>query len=678
MKKYILNTLVISGLITGLASCNDNSWNNHLDGFEENKTIQDIQTLEYTLNDTDYANLAANSTNKAIASEAGVSKELTAVGTQHYFTDKITAREYVPAFLSDPDFAYFTLSDGSAIKLTYNVATNLPDEITNIANASQFEMSEGLYKYVWDSEEDYVNSFSPSKPASKYIPNILSSEYPDAVKGEYVIVNYNTSDIDPIFDNSSTTPDQPSFEMSSIIGSVEEGSIYDINGVVTAKCTSGIILTDLTGSIFAYFGNSFDYSSFNIGDQVIINGEIGSYNNGLQIVGSSATYEIVGNQKYEYPEPIIYDGKALDEQLSRTKPELAIYAQITATVSINGNYTNFIVDGAETAQGSPYYVPDEIKSQLVADQKLTITGYYISISGGRYCNFIITELSSASSAPMKVVSIPSVNENAIYMFDGSKWALAQNTSILNPADYTAMGQTYGNLSGNGPAQYLPTYLKQKFPYAQAEDVEFVVYKYYGGGTTTNKCDQYVFNGSEWLLNNGVTTETTQFVRRNGTWIYDPNVTINLPIGKNIEISTLYYQTCVDWVYENIDKPLGSTSIKSGKYYITSYGNNEYYSGTSAYQGNVDLRAAAARQQYPDAYADMTDEEVVATMKSRFCNEVMPGALSILHPDATPVEGLDVIYTINFGVYTGTTSEYTIRFKVVEQGKFEYLDCTWDN
>ena len=43
-----------------------------------------------------------------------------------------------------------------------------------------------------DSEEDYVNSFSPSKPASKYIPNILSSEYPDAVKGEYVIVNYNT------------------------------------------------------------------------------------------------------------------------------------------------------------------------------------------------------------------------------------------------------------------------------------------------------------------------------------------------------------------------------------------------------------------------------------------------------------------------------------------------------
>ena len=59
-------------------------------------------------------------------------------------------------------------------------------------------------------------------------------------------------------------------------------------------------------------------------------------------------------------------------------------------------------------------------------------------------------------------------------------------------------------------------------------------------------------------------------------MYDPNVTITLPVGKGIEISTLYYQACTDWVFENIDKPLGSTGIKSGMFYVTSYGNNEYY------------------------------------------------------------------------------------------------------
>ena len=109
---------------------------------------------------------------------------------------------------------------------------------------------------------------------------------------------------------------------------------------------------------------------------------------------------------------------------------------------------------------------------------MTITGYYISISSNKYCNFIITELSSAASAPKRVASIPSVNENAVYYFDGNKWSVAANTSILNPSDYTAMGQTYGNLSGTTPAEFLPIYLKQKFPYAKAEDKEFVVYKNY--------------------------------------------------------------------------------------------------------------------------------------------------------------------------------------------------------
>ena len=55
---------------------------------------------------------------------------------------------------------------------------------------------------------------------------------------------------------------------------------------------------------------------------------------------------------------------------------------------------------------------------------------------------------------------------------------------------------------------------------------------------------------------------------------------------------------------------------------------------------------------------------------------MPGALGMLHPDAAPLDGIDVIYTINFGVYTGSTATYTARFQVVAPGKFQFLDCNW--
>ena len=110
--------------------------------------------------------------------------------------------------------------------------------------------------------------------------------------------------------------------------------------------------------------------------------------------------------------------------------------------------------------------------------------------------------------------------------------------------------------------------------------------------------------------------------------------------------------------------------------MTSYGNNEYYSGTSAYQGNVDLRASAARLQYADGYADMTDDEVVETEKRRFAYEVMPGALAKLHPDAVPVPGIDVLYTIDFSAYTGSITAYTIVYKVTAPATFEFVSCDW--
>ena len=74
---------------------------------------------------------------------------------------------------------------------------------------------------------------------------------------------------------------------------------------------------------------------------------------------------------------------------------------------------------------------------------------------------------------------------------------------------------------------------------------------------------------------------------------------------------------------------------------------------------------------------MTDEEVVALMKERFAKEVMPGALAKIHPDAVPVEGMEVLYTITFGTYDGANATHTIVYKVVDKAKFEFVNCTWD-
>lgn len=677
MKTKLLYSALIASCLVALSSCDPNDWNDKLDGFDGDKGITNKQMIAYTFTDADYTNLAANSANIKQAGDT-LSKELKAVGTQHYFTDKITARDYIPNFLSDSDFAYFTLSDGSSINITYRVAGNVPEEVTNFGAASEYTVTETDYQDAWGSEKDYIEAFSPIVSAQKHIPSILSVEYSDAKKGDMVIVNYKQTETEPSFGGSGNDP-APGYEMTSALGSVAVGSNVTVKGLVTAICGRGFILTDNSGSILVYYASGFDATAYKVGDQVDVTGEVSAYNKGFQITGTTATVTVTGNQAYSYPSAKVLDGKACDALLGITDNQLAVFAQFTGKVTISGNFYNFTIDGAETAIGSLYQATDEQKALFENDKTYTVTGYFTSISGGKYVNFVPTAAVEAKATKSRralraATAVTSKSVSAVYAFDGNNWKANTSINLLQAADYTAMGMKYFNLEK--PDEYLPTYLTVNFPYAKAGDTKLVAYKYYASSKTSLVCDQYTFNGSLWQKTNGVTEESAQFVRTNGKWMYDPNVEITLPGGKGVEISTKYYQACVDWVYEHIDKPLGSTGLKDGNFYISKYGNNEYYCGTSAYQGNVDLRPAKAKEQYPAGYEGMTDEQIETLMMDRFCKEVLPGALATLHADAAPVAGLEVVYTINFAVYNNATTNHTVRYKVTAPGTFEFIDCTW--
>lgn len=674
INRYMSRAAILAALPALLAACDDNSWNDHeLEGFEE-PAITDTQAIDYTLTANDYKTLADNSTNKALAGTA-LKSALAAVGTQGYFTEEISPRDYVPALLSDPKFPYFALSDGSAINLTYRIADAIPTGMTEATQAGRYTVSDEDYQTVWGSDNDYTPSFAPSHTAAASLPSILAAAYPDAESGDLVIVNYQTSQTDPVF-TAAPEPDEPEFTLSSVLtGSPAKGDDITINGYVVATSTQGPVVADAAGSVFVYAPSN--NADLKIGDQVVINSTVDTYNNGYQIA-KGADAAVSGSREVTYPEAKALTAAEIDALAKTTTPIWPVYAKFTGKVSVSGNYINVILDGT-SVQVSPYGASDATKALLTDGETTTLEGYVVAVaSKGKYLNTIITKVGStavkaatpaAMAADSRAVTVASENMNAVYAFNGSKWSEDSRYTILSHADYQLMGQRYDNLSDEAPATMLPIYLSRTFPYAAEGDTKLVVYFYYASSTTSVRCDAYKYDGSQWTADNGVTTQSAQFVRNGGKWIYDPNVTITLPAGKGQPLSTTYFQACVDWVKTNIDQPTGAT-------YVTSYGNNEYYSGTSAYQGNVDIRASAARTQYAAGYADMTDEQVVAAMKKRFETEVMPGALSALHPDADVMEGLEVFYTINFAAYTGTTTQYTIKFKVVGKGKFEFVECDW--
>lgn len=649
MKQYISKTLfVAAAAVLALTACDDNSWNkDYLDGFEDAMPDinKDVQTVEYTLTDDDYATLAGLSANKTLAGDE-LKDELANVGKLKRFTDAISAEKYMPAFLASSDFAYFALNDGSAVKVTFNQADALPEELEKLNAAGSYTLSADDYKTVWGSEEDYAEALSPAHAPKQAIPALLKALKPEAVLGDYMVVNYNYSATDPVFN----TPDVPARDPQTI----EFDASADRND------------EELKAFWQAIVDWVFETQDVPLGATDIKSGMgyVTSYGNNEYWSGASA-YQVNADLR---------GSKAIAQYA-------AGYEGMTEEQVSELMFTRFKEQSLPYALGKKY--TDLVDGDVFKVTYKTYTGVTASyIATYEVKDGVITFVSNVSAdaaaapakAPARVAEVASVKSIDVFYFDGSKWSVPDNVIAISDAQCIEITGRYNTLTAAQADANLPIFLKVNYPYATADTQKYVVYNEYKTGYVAR---QYIYDGSEWAENDGIEQTTLQFVRKDGQWLADPSVVITLPIGKNQELSMQYYQACCDWVYENIDVPLGSTSITSGFGYVTSFGNNEYYTGASAYQGNVDLRADKAVAQYPDGYAGMSDAEVVALMKKRFEEEVMPAVLAKFHPDLAPMDGVQVTLTLVFGTYDGSNKTETARWEVVAPGQFKFLDCTWN-
>ena len=172
------------------------------------------------------------------------------------------------------------------------------------------------------------------------------------------------------------------------IANVELDGTYTVKGVVTALSARGFILTDESGSIFYY--NASYKANYVVGQELTVTGKISQYNKGLQIDGASATIvegEVVG---YEYPTPATADAAAIDAFIANTANRFATYVELTGDLEISGNYYNVTVAGTKN-MGSIYYPTNDIKAALATGTNITIKGYAIAVSGGKYYNMVVSE-----------------------------------------------------------------------------------------------------------------------------------------------------------------------------------------------------------------------------------------------------------------------------------------------
>lgn len=692
MKNIIIRLCsVVAVALMGLGCQTDYFNETYLPDYDNNGDITNVRELDITLSEDDYAAIAKNSTNKAIAEAAGEEAvaALSAIGKSHFFASQDDAATYIPAWLAA---GYPTLDNGSLALITYTSALDIPADVVAMNAATEYTLTEDDYKTIWGSEEDYATALTP-KTVNKLKTVLPVAD--DAREGEYVVVTYNYSSEEPQKEEPETPvdpgqPEAPAY--TSVLGTAVLNDVVEVKGYVSAVSTQGPIITDNTGSILLY-----KYTDLAIGDEVTVNGTILAYNCGYQFDYSKGgvTVEKTGTTTVTYPEPLNITGEYADELLTtRIENEMCYFAKMTGVLSISTNsdgtktYYNFNINGAETAVGSLYNPSEEIKAQLVDGMEYTLYGYFTSISktGGapKYVNIIVTSVEPTTrSASTLALKVKSEKQYAFFKFNGTAYE-ATDIVAVQPADYTSMGQGYGSFTNPAQDSYLPKFLAEKYPYAQADDKLYVGYRCYAGGVTSWKVDEYIFNG-EWTKTAYFETRQDQFRKTEGEWLIDRTLELDFTSTSSAETKA-FYQYCVNWVYDFKDVPMGapardnageilSTEIvlingekPAGNYWVSNYGNNEFYTGASAYYGNMDWRPSAVKGGFAAAgMGELSDDEILAKLKEHTA-EVYAEVLGYMYPEVTTDDYKKVIIKV---YCYGPNKNYSFTFDVVEQGKFQY-------
>lgn len=646
MKKLLY---ISSFALLALTACD---YNAQFDGLEDSATPSDVKTLEYTMTDADYAAVASNRVNQGLAGDDNKAA-LAAVKSQKAFSLAIPAPQYAPAFLAAK---WPTADEASAVKLTYNTYGALSKEVIDASAAGIYAVSAANYDTVW-GEGAGVKFFTPAKPASKYVPKFLSETYDDATSGSTMLVNYNVAQEEP----------------SGVVVAINEnfnrfaGTEYDV------KIDGWYNVT--TVGTYLWSGRIYNENGY-------IQAGAFKHTGALESYMIAKPFMVVEGMKFSFSHAYRYFTAAggrikvlisEDLQVSADSATMVANVQKATWSDVTSNFTL-----AEPADGAsnPLAEAGSMTLDAYKGKKIAVAFKYEGDGNGKtttaQIDDVIIKTEGDENAEQEMPETKLMAE--LYSFDGSLWAPYTGVLVMQKEDFTSMGLSFDSFSASASADhFLPTWLAANYPYAREGFVRTIAYKFYAKDNTTVRADRYTFTNGEWVKDNALETRTDQFVKTNGVWVYNPSVVLNLYPVKNEPVAKQHYQAVVDWVWENVDKVNGIT--EKGKGYVSSYGNNEYYTGSSAYYNNVDMRPAKAREQYPTEYEAMSDEEITKLMTERLITCWARG-LEAIHTDVEPVEGIDVTYTVNLAIYTGTQVSkptHTIVYKVVEKGKFEYVE-----
>ena len=380
MKKY---TLLSVSLLALLAACNDD----YNDKFDISHEFTDVKEITMTLTESDYATIAGNETNKAIAlakdpeGKTGLTA-LEAVGKNKCFSTEATAEDYLPAFIGDK---YPNADLKSKFTINYNMYQAPAAYLSEFSNISVYQLTEEDYEAVWG---DKVKASYLSPQTLSRIPSLLTDAVEDAKEGDMVTVNYAYSDVEPSIGGGGEV--DPYTKISDVLAQ-GEGVESTVKAEIVATYARGMLISDGTATILVYLNAMPNYA---VGDIVEVTGTTTKYSGLLQFPNSSVVTRLEHNPEFKFPATsTVMSGAELDNYVNN--PDIK-YVTFTGDLTISGNYYNIVVDGM-TRQGSISYPVAGLVNPDLNGKKVDVTGYLIGGSS-KYVNVMAVSVTEAGVA----------------------------------------------------------------------------------------------------------------------------------------------------------------------------------------------------------------------------------------------------------------------------------------
>ena len=397
-----------------------------------------------------------------------------------------------------------------------------------------------------------------------------NNQYYVEEEGQKIVCTFGTDSVTNKFGTFTKDNGQQTTTISTLAEAKKAGvgQTCKVRAVVIAISNVSFLLQDDTDTMLVYLGTEYA-KDLAIGDEVELEGAIGSYSNTIQF--TTANYKKVGTKTVNTPTPRVLDAAALDALATTSTPVLE-FVQLEGSLRISGNYMNIEVNGA-TAKGS---LATNLDLSSMANKVVIVKGYYLyNTSSGKYANIIATSVElSANQEELTVSTIAEVLAGQVgktYKIEATVVALCNGIVVVSDES--------GIISLNFSSNFDPSVLKlgdklsiqgPSYKHGGAIQLNYPEYKVIGTNPVTHP-ELIELNAKTFdaLDNDQI---TTKYVKLTGELVVSNDKYFNIIVDGSTLKGSIAYPTNAD-ALKALD---GHSLVVEGYFiYITTSAGEKY-------------------------------------------------------------------------------------------------------